>query len=114
VTGLGHVEDLAIAMAQIIGRDHCKGQIYNIQDKQSVSFEGLAKLCGEAMGKEKIDIKYYDKKMFDFGDKKSFPMREQHFFCSSKRKCFFFCSIDPYMHTYRHTYIIIDIDWLID
>jgi len=82
VTGLGHVEDLAIAMAQIIGRDHCKGQIYNIQDKQSVSFEGLAKLCGEAMGKEKIDIKYYDKKMFDFGDKKSFPMREQHFFCS--------------------------------
>ena len=111
MTGLGHVEDLAIAMAQIIGRDHCKGQIYNIQDKQSVSFEGLAKLCGEAMGKEKIDIKYYDKKMFDFGDKKSFPMREQHFFCSSKRKCcFFFGFIDPYILTYIHTCIIIDID----
>ena len=111
MTGLGHVEDLAIAMAQIIGRDHCKGQIYNIQDKQSVSFEGLAKLCGEAMGKEKIDIKYYDKKMFDFGDKKSFPMREQHFFCSSKRKCFFLVlSIHTCIHTDIHTLLLILID----
>lgn len=84
ITGLGHVEDLAIAMAQIIGREHCKGQVYNIQDKQSVTFEGLAKLCGQAMGKDKIDIKLYDKNMFDFGEKKAFPMREQHFFCSSK------------------------------
>lgn len=31
LTGLGHVEDLAVAMAQIIGRDHAKGQVYNIQ-----------------------------------------------------------------------------------
>lgn len=31
LTGLGHVEDLAVAMAQVIGRDHCKGQVYNIQ-----------------------------------------------------------------------------------
>ena len=84
ITGLGHVEDLAIAMAQIIGREHCKGQVYNIQDQQSVTFEGLAKLCGQAMGKDKIDIKLYDKNMFDFGEKKAFPMREQHFFCSSK------------------------------
>jgi nucleoside-diphosphate-sugar epimerase len=50
LTGLGHVEDLAVAMAQVIGKDKAKGQIYNIQDTQSVSFEGLAKLCGQAAG----------------------------------------------------------------
>lgn len=87
LTGLGHVADLASAMAQVIGRDHCKGQVYNVQDQQAVSFESLGFLCAEAMGKdpkdpESLNIKYYDKSAFDFGDKKAFPMREQHFFCS--------------------------------
>lgn len=31
LTGLGHVEDLAVAMAQVIGNEKAKGQIYNIQ-----------------------------------------------------------------------------------
>lgn len=84
ITGLGHVEDLATAMAQVIGRDKCKGEIYNIQDIQSITFEGLAQLCGKAAGikPKAIDIRYYDKSLFDFGKKKAFPMREQHFFCS--------------------------------
>ena len=29
---------------------------------------------------EKTDIKLYDKSKYDFGEKKAFPMREQHFF----------------------------------
>ena len=61
-------------------------QIYNIQDSQSVTFESLTKLCAQAMGADfdasKLDIKFYDPKMFDFGEKKAFPMRGQHFFCS--------------------------------
>lgn len=83
LTGLGHVKDLAVAMANVVGRDHTKGKIYNVQDTQSVTFEGLAKLCAQAMGKkgDEVDVKLYDKKMFDFGEKKAFPMREQHFFC---------------------------------
>ena len=85
LTGLGHVEDLASAMAKIIGKKAAIGQIYNVQDVQSVTFEGLAKLCGQAMGKDSVDIKLYDKKMFDFGEKKAFPMREQHFFCSVEK-----------------------------
>ena len=52
VTGLGHVEDLATAMANVIGKDVVKGKIYNVQDAQSVTFEGLAKLTAEAMGKD--------------------------------------------------------------
>jgi nucleoside-diphosphate-sugar epimerase len=84
LTGLGHVEDLAVAMANVIGKDVAKGKIYNVQDRQSVSFEGLAKLCGKAMGLKdsEVDIKLYDAKAFDFGKKKAFPMREQHFFCA--------------------------------
>ena len=86
ITGLGHVADLATAMAQVIGKEKAKGQIYNIQDVQSVTFESLTKLCAQAMGSDfdstKLDIKLYQPKLFDFGDKKAFPMREQHFFCS--------------------------------
>jgi len=84
ITGLGHVEDLAVAMAQIIGRDQAKGKIYNVQDTQSTTFEGLAKLSAEAMGMKQDDakLKFYNKSMFDFGEKKAFPMREQHFFCA--------------------------------
>ncbi len=86
LTGLGHVKDLASAMAQIIGRDIAKGQIYNIQDAQSVSFSGLAQMCALAMGQDPntVDIRLYDKDKYSeqFGEKKAFPMREQHFFCS--------------------------------
>lgn len=85
LTGLGHVEDLATAMAQVIGREHTKGKVYNVQDEQSVTFESLAALCCVAAGKDpksELGLKYYDPKMFDFEGQKAFPMREQHFFCS--------------------------------
>lgn len=36
LTGLGHVKDLAAAMAQVIGRAHAKGQVYNIQVRGSI------------------------------------------------------------------------------
>ena len=75
---------LLLAMAQVIGKDVAKGQVYNIQDPQSVSFTGLAKLCAKSMGKDPdaLAITLYDKNKYDFGEKKAFPMREQHFFCS--------------------------------
>jgi UDP-glucose 4-epimerase len=54
-----------------------------------VTFESLTKLCAAAMGSDfdasKLDIKFYDPKMFDFGEKKAFPMRGQHFFCSGSQ-----------------------------
>jgi nucleoside-diphosphate-sugar epimerase len=85
IAGLGHVEDLAVAMAQVIGREHAKGQVYNIQDQQSVTFESLCALCCQAMGKDPkkdMKIKIYPNSMFDFGSKKAFPMEAQHLFCS--------------------------------
>ena len=81
-TGLGHVEDLAVAMAQVIGRDVAKGQIYNVQDDGAITFTGLVKACATAMGKKEADVKiqYFDPKAHDLGKSKAFPMREQHFF----------------------------------
>ena len=95
-TGLGHVEDLAVAMAQVIGRDVAKGQIYNIQDDTAVTFTGLVKECAKAMGggskddsgSSKVKIQYFDPDNHDLGvDSKGkackvFPMRAQHFFTS--------------------------------
>jgi len=84
LTGLGHVRDLASAMASVIGNDKSIGQIYNIQDRKAISFDGMVKACAQAMGKDpdSVEIVHYNPKDFDFGKAKAFPMRPQHFFCS--------------------------------
>lgn len=47
-----------------------------------VTFDGIAKACAEAMGKPEPELIHFNPKDFDFGKKKSFPMRDQHFFAS--------------------------------
>lgn len=82
ITQLGHVKDLAQAMSQILGNQQAIGQIYNISGDRSVTFDGLARACAIATGKSAEDLKlvHYEPKQFDFGKRKSFPMRVQHFF----------------------------------
>ena len=84
LTQLGHVLDLAQAMIQVIGNEKAIGQIYNISGDRYVTFDGLARACAVAAGKSADDLKivHYDPKKFDFGKRKSFPMRVQHFFAS--------------------------------
>ncbi|MEI6444597.1 MAG: NAD-dependent epimerase/dehydratase family protein [Nostocales cyanobacterium ELA583] len=84
ITQLGHVQDLAQAMMQIIGNEKAIGEIYNISGDRFVTFDGLARACAVAAGKSANDVKivHYDPKKFDFGKRKSFPMRVQHFFAS--------------------------------
>jgi nucleoside-diphosphate-sugar epimerase len=83
LTGLGHVRDLASAMAAVAARpDVSVGQVYNIQDRQAVTFDGVATLCAAAMGKTAPVILHYDPKDFDFGKRKAFPFRPVHFFTS--------------------------------
>ena len=84
ITQLGPVWDLAQAMTQIIGNDQAIGQIYNISGDRFVTFDGLARACAVAAGKSADDVKivHYDPKKFDFGKRKAFPMRVQHFFAS--------------------------------
>lgn len=84
ITQLGHVKDLAKAMCAVLGSSRATGQIYNVSGDRYVSFDGLAKACAIAAGKspESIQIVHYDPKKFDFGKRKAFPMRVQHFFAA--------------------------------
>jgi nucleoside-diphosphate-sugar epimerase len=81
-TQFGHVNDLATAMTKVLGNSTAIGQIYNISGEKAVTFDGLARACAEAVGKDpaSLNIVHYDPKQFDFGKKKAFPMRTQHFF----------------------------------
>jgi nucleoside-diphosphate-sugar epimerase len=84
ITQLGHVKDLAVAMTQVLGNKQAIGQIYNISGDRFVTFDGLARASAVAVGKspDAVKIVHYDPKKFDFGKRKAFPMRVQHFFAS--------------------------------
>jgi UDP-glucose 4-epimerase len=82
LTQFGHVKDLARAMAAILGNERAVGQIYNVSGDRFVSFDGLARACALAAGKstDSLEIVHYDPKKFNFGKRKPFPLRAQHFF----------------------------------
>ncbi|HEY9671121.1 MAG TPA: NAD-dependent epimerase/dehydratase family protein [Waterburya sp.] len=82
ITQLGHCQDLARAMSLVLGNETAIGQIYNVSGDRYVTFDGLARVCAQAVGKsaDSIKIVHYDPKQFDFGKRKAFPMRVQHFF----------------------------------
>ena len=82
LTQFGHIQDLAEAMAAVIGNTQARGQIYNISGDRYVTFDGLALACAEAIGKSATEVKlfHYDPSQFDFGKRKAFPIRLQHFF----------------------------------
>ncbi|MGB3237952.1 MAG: 3-beta hydroxysteroid dehydrogenase, partial [Geitlerinemataceae cyanobacterium] len=64
------------------GNQKAIGQIYNISGDRYITFDGLAKACAEAAGKspDTLNLVHYDPKQFDFGKRKAFPLRPQHFF----------------------------------
>lgn len=82
ITQLGHVYDLAAAMTYVLGNLNAIGKIYNVSGDRYVTFDGLARACAIAAGKspEDLTLVHYDPKQFDFGKRKAFPMRVQHFF----------------------------------
>jgi nucleoside-diphosphate-sugar epimerase len=86
-TQFGHVKDLARAMAAMLGNQAAFRQIYNISGDRAVTFDGLAKACAMAAGKspETLKLVHYDPKQFDFGKRKAFPLRMQHFFADTHK-----------------------------
>jgi UDP-glucose 4-epimerase len=84
ITQLGHVKDLATAMTKVLGNSQALRQIYNVSGDRFVTFDGLARACAVAAGKSPDDTKivHYEPKKFDFGKRKAFPLRAQHFFAS--------------------------------
>lgn len=87
MTQLGHVQDLATAMVKTIRNSKAIGEIYNVSGDRYVTFDGLARACAEAAGKDPstLDIRHYDPKAFDFGKRKAFPLRVQHFYASNQK-----------------------------
>ncbi|PZO11342.1 MAG: 3-beta hydroxysteroid dehydrogenase [Leptolyngbya foveolarum] len=127
LTHLGHCEDLATAMVSVLGNAKATGQIYNISGDKAVTFDGLARACAIATGKDPkaIDIIHYDPTKFDFGKKKAFPMRVQHFFTDiSKAKADLnwqpkFSLVDGLKDSYENDYLAtgkdkLDIDFSLD
>jgi UDP-glucose 4-epimerase len=84
ITQFGHCKDLARAMAAVLGNEAAVGQIYNVSGDRYITFDGLARACAEATGKspDTVQLIHYDPKQFDFGKRKAFPLRTQHFFAS--------------------------------
>jgi UDP-glucose 4-epimerase len=84
ITQFGHCQDLAMAMAAVLGNEAAVGQIYNVSGDRFITFDGLARACAEATGQsaDAIKLVHYDPKQFDFGKRKAFPLRVQHFFAS--------------------------------
>jgi nucleoside-diphosphate-sugar epimerase len=84
ITQLGHVKDLATAMAAVLGNQQAIGQIYNVSGDRYVTLDGIARACATAAGKsaDSLKIVHFDPKKFNFGKRKAFPLRVQHFFAS--------------------------------
>ena len=118
LTHLGHCQDLAAAMVAVLGNENAIGQIYNISGDKAVTFDGLARACAIAMGKDPsiIEIVHYDPTQFDFGKKKAFPMRVQHFFADiSKAKADLnwtpqFSLVDGLKDSFKNDYLFNKLD----
>ncbi|KAK3031102.1 hypothetical protein RJ639_036842 [Escallonia herrerae] len=82
ITQLGHVKDLAVAFVKVLGNDKACKQVFNISGDRYVTFDGLARACAKAAGFPEPELIHYNPKEFDFGKKKAFPFRDQHFFAS--------------------------------
>lgn len=85
ITQLGHVKDLATAFIKVLGNPKASKQVFNISGSKYVTFDGLAKACAKAGGFPEPEIVHYNPKEFDFGKKKAFPFRDQHFFASIEK-----------------------------
>eukprot|EP01018_Ginkgo_biloba_P008945 Gb_26565 [translate_table: standard] len=85
ITQLGHVKDLARAFLMVLGNEKASKQAYNISGLKYATFDGLARACAKAAGFPEPEIVHYNPKEFDFGKKKSFPLRDQHFFTSIEK-----------------------------
>ena len=87
LTTLTHVEDVASMLAAIVGNKDAIGKQYNICSDRAITFQGIAKAVGKALGKEP-NILLYSPEALGLGGKgkaEGFPFRTVHFFASSEK-----------------------------
>jgi nucleoside-diphosphate-sugar epimerase len=81
ITQLGHVNDLAAAMALSLGVDAAANRVYNCSSVQGITFRGLVAAAARACGKapESVEIRSFDPSGLDKKARKAFPLRMAHF-----------------------------------
>ncbi|MFY8148101.1 MAG: NAD-dependent epimerase/dehydratase family protein [Prochlorococcaceae cyanobacterium] len=81
ITQLGHVEDLAAAMARCIEVEAAANRIYNCSSVQGITFRGLVAAAARACGKDpgSVEIRSFDPAGLDKKARKAFPLRLAHF-----------------------------------
>ena len=81
ITQLGHVDDLAEAMARCIDVEAAANRIYNCSGRQGVTFKGLIRSAAVACGKDPnaVDLRRFDPSGLDPKARKAFPLRLNHF-----------------------------------
>ena len=81
ITQLGHVDDLAEAMARCIDVETAANRIYNCSGRQGVTFKGLILSAATACGKDPnaVDLRRFDPSRLDPKARKAFPLRLNHF-----------------------------------
>ena len=81
ITQLGHVKDLAAAMARCIEVEAAANRIYNCSGRQGVTFRGLVAAAARAAGVDPaaVEIRSFDPSGLDRKARKAFPLRLAHF-----------------------------------
>ncbi|MBC1261147.1 NAD-dependent epimerase/dehydratase family protein [Synechococcus sp. BSF8S] len=81
ITQLGHVSDLATAMARCLDVEAAANRIYNCSGAQGVTFRGLVAAAAKACGvdPEAVEIRSFDPSGLEKKARKAFPLRLAHF-----------------------------------
>ncbi len=87
ITQLGHVQDLATAMARCIEVEAAANRIYNCTGSQGITFRGLVAAAASACGREpaSVEIRSFDPAGLDKKARKAFPLRLAHFLTDTHR-----------------------------
>ena len=87
ITQLGHVEDLAEAMARCIEVEAATNRIYNCSGRLGVTFRGLVAAAARACGRDPdtVSIRRFDPAGLDPKARKAFPLRLSHFLTDTTR-----------------------------
>ena len=87
ITQVGHVEDLAEAMARSLEVDAACNRIYNCSSHRGITFRGLIAAAAKACGRElaDLDLRSFDPSGLDPKARKAFPLRLSHFLTDVSR-----------------------------
>ncbi len=87
ITQLGHVADLAAAMARCIEVEAATNRVYNCTGAKGVTFRGLVAAAARACGRDpgSVEIRSFDPAGLDKKARKAFPLRLAHFLTDIQR-----------------------------